>query len=775
MSLKDTTVYDKLEPDNWEEWEQNTLNLLDTKHLRDYTEIDYGPAIERAQEYRRLRQQEVLLFAATPLTSPSRFSSKTTASGEKAIASLKKVSSKLASLELTVAILRTSKDGGAAAQLESLELEIDRAKQKVLRLKGTKPNDADNTKKINDRVYPGKTDNEIKSHLESVRELEIGAAHTHALLSASVSKGLRSYVQAVTKGKPNPYVLWHALKDRFHNKSLNLQANLQRFGQARKEGDEQMMDFIARLQQLRLLASTDSSPIGDDNFVARLRAGLPGEYNSTQSTIASYLKSRDVIDVEAVDHICAILLDHEVVLENLASSSDSSALWTGNAASTKNRPTTSKTNDRSNSRRGGHSGNGQRSSGPTVSRPGPTDANAGQSFPPARNMSQYCTYHEAPGHTLADCNAAKSARGNGSRGTGKRNHKRDNRHKATTDAHLVSAASPATSAIADTAHTVHSPATTAVPSPAAQADAQWPVDDYDSDDCLLSSAPTVISALSGPSASSRAPYPPPIVDSGCTSHLTGHAELLHRYVRHPPRTVTVANNTTVTSCGVGVIRGHILIDGRLEPVQIKNVQHVPDIPHTLISPLQLEDNGLTLQWRRGYGVEFYQGSRLRLFTIRRGRHIILPLHLDLARENPPDPVLSSSSALAIDLDLVHRRLGHACEALCRSHVEQSDYTDAEKARLRAGKLTLPCRVCTLGKQVAKGHQKQPIPPSVQTEHPGEILSADLLTAEVTSTGGAQYILAVTNVRTRYHWTVPIKLKSDASDKLRHIILGIPSD
>jgi len=25
MSLKDTTVYDKLELDNWEEWEQNTL------------------------------------------------------------------------------------------------------------------------------------------------------------------------------------------------------------------------------------------------------------------------------------------------------------------------------------------------------------------------------------------------------------------------------------------------------------------------------------------------------------------------------------------------------------------------------------------------------------------------------------------------------------------------------------------------------------------------------------------------------------------------------
>jgi hypothetical protein len=164
---------------------------------------------------------------------------------------------------------------------------------------------------------------------------------------------------------------------------------------------------------------------------------------------------------------------------------------------------------------------------------------------------------------------------------------------------------------------VHSPASTAAPSPAAQADAHpWPVDDYDSDDCLLSSAPSVISALSAvPSASSCTPFPLPIVDSGCTSHLTGHAELLHHYVRHPPRTVTVANNTTVTSCGVGIIHSHILINGRLEPIQTNNVQHVPNIPHTLISPLQLEDNGFTLQWHHGYSVEFYQGSHLRLFTI----------------------------------------------------------------------------------------------------------------------------------------------------------------
>jgi len=49
--------------------------------------------------------------------------------------------------------------------------------------------------------------------IESVRKLKTGVTHTHALLSASVSKGLKSYMQVVTKGRPNPYLLCHALKD----------------------------------------------------------------------------------------------------------------------------------------------------------------------------------------------------------------------------------------------------------------------------------------------------------------------------------------------------------------------------------------------------------------------------------------------------------------------------------------------------------------------------------------------------------------------------------
>jgi len=114
MSLKDTTIYDKLKADNWEEWEQNTLNLLNTRHLREYTEVNYGLAIERAQQYCHLRQQEVLNFAAPslPLSASSGKDSVSTSEGEKAAADLQKSSLKAKDLQVTLNLLLSVKADG---------------------------------------------------------------------------------------------------------------------------------------------------------------------------------------------------------------------------------------------------------------------------------------------------------------------------------------------------------------------------------------------------------------------------------------------------------------------------------------------------------------------------------------------------------------------------------------------------------------------------------------------------------------------------------------
>jgi len=85
----------------------------------------------------------------------------------------------------------------------------------------------------------------------------------------------------------------------------------------------------------------------------------------------------------------------------------------------------------------------------------------------------------------------------------------------------------------------------------------------------------------------------------------------------------------------------------------------------------------------------------------------------------------------------------------------------------------PCHISALGKQVALPHQKVPNLPEEHAECPGVIISTDLLTLEVPSIGGALGVLTVTDMSTCYHWTTPLKLKSDAMDKHYHMILSMP--
>jgi len=119
MSLKDTTIYNKLKANNWEEWGQNTLNLLDTRHLQKYTEVNYGLAIECAQQYCCLRQQEVLNFAAPsfPLSASSGKDSVSTSEGEKAAAALQKSSCKAKDLQVTLKLLLSVKADGVEEQI----------------------------------------------------------------------------------------------------------------------------------------------------------------------------------------------------------------------------------------------------------------------------------------------------------------------------------------------------------------------------------------------------------------------------------------------------------------------------------------------------------------------------------------------------------------------------------------------------------------------------------------------------------------------------------
>ena len=82
------------------------------------------------------------------------------------------------------------------------------------------------------------------------------------------------------------------------------------------------------------------------------------------------------------------------------------------------------------------------------------------------------------------------------------------------------------------------------------------------------------------------------------------------------------------------------------------------------------------------------------------------------------PAGTPAAMLEVDLDLIHCCLGHACEAMCHTHVQHSElYSDAQKACLCSSHLSQPCHVFAIGKQATLPHQKVPTLPEEHAEHP----------------------------------------------------------
>jgi len=97
-----------------------------------------------------------------------------------------RTSCKAKDLQVTLKLLLSVKADGVEEQIQQFESKLATMKKRITQLKDL--DSVNHTAKINSQIYPNKTEAEIKAHLESVCKLEIRANHTHALLSASVSK-----------------------------------------------------------------------------------------------------------------------------------------------------------------------------------------------------------------------------------------------------------------------------------------------------------------------------------------------------------------------------------------------------------------------------------------------------------------------------------------------------------------------------------------------------------------------------------------------------------
>jgi len=131
------------------------------------------------------------------------------------------------------------------------------------------------------------------------------------------------------------------------------------------------------------------------------------------------------------------------------------------------------------------------------------------------------------------------------------------------------------------------------------------------------------------------------------------------------------------------------------------------------------------------------------------------------------PAGTPAAMLALDLDLIHHCLGHACEAICHTHVQHSELRRRHTSTAAispdcAESVHLVNRLPCLIKrhQLCLGSmQRAPLTFSWWKFH------------WCTTCSG--HVTACSDVSTHYHWTTPLRLKGEAMDMLHHIILSMP--
>ncbi|KAK4384679.1 Retrovirus-related Pol polyprotein from transposon TNT 1-94, partial [Sesamum angolense] len=136
-----------------------------------------------------------------------------------------------------------------------------------------------------------------------------------------------------------------------------------------------------------------------------------------------------------------------------------------------------------------------------------------------------------------------------------------------------------------------------------------------------------------------------LLDSGCTFHMTPFKEILTNYKSDNSGSVSMANEKLCDVKGFGDV---CLIFESGFKLTLKNVRHVPDLCHNLISCAALEEEGLEGRWGKGI-MKIMKGS-LTVFKAEKRRNLyVCHVKYDL---------LAASVLNKNDSNLWHKRLGH---------------------------------------------------------------------------------------------------------------------
>ncbi|RXW14669.1 hypothetical protein EST38_g11187, partial [Candolleomyces aberdarensis] len=249
-----------------------------------------------------------------------------------------------------------------------------------------------------------------------------------------------------------------------------------------------------------------------------------------------------------------------------------------------------------------------------------------------------------------------------------------------------------------------------------------------------------------------------LADSACSSNMTPNANWLI------PDTVTRLKHPVSVHLGddsiiYGTARGTLRLQRNDNPrayVEFKEVLLVPELSTTLMSVSAIAKAGFDVLFNRKGGRILKEGTMTEVFKLNFIRSLYhVDAHAKSYSLSPTIVVHLASSSTSIDINILHRRLGHASESRIKQMVKRGQLKGISET---TGKLTF-CEPCVLGKmkKLPFRHQARR-----ETSAPFELMHTDLggpVTPQTPS--GFRYWIIFVDDFTRYPWVFFLRDKSEA--------------
>ncbi|KAL0339785.1 UNVERIFIED_CONTAM: Retrovirus-related Pol polyprotein from transposon TNT 1-94 [Sesamum radiatum] len=238
-----------------------------------------------------------------------------------------------------------------------------------------------------------------------------------------------------------------------------------------------------------------------------------------------------------------------------------------------------------------------------------------------------------------------------------------------------------------------------------------------------------------------------LIDSGCSFHMSPYKEIFSNYKTDNFGFVAMANEKL---CGIKGLGDVCVTFDNGYTLTLKNVRHVPDLCHNLMSCSALEEEGLEGRWGRGV-MKIMKGA-LNVFKAERKRNLYMcSVKYDC---------FTASVSVDDKASLWHRRLGHislkGLDLLHKNGLLPDKFKDLNF-----------CDDCVLGKQHKVHFPASPYPNSPTSNDILDYVHADVWgPSNVETHGGNKYFLSIIDNMSRKVFVFLMKQKGEVFEKFK---------